>query len=85
MAKAIGSEAARQNLPGILERAAKGETTVVTKRGRPVAAVVPFDADTRPGGRGPSLLSLRGSGRGLWGKDPAKTIARGRKEWVSKA
>ena len=82
MGKPIGSEAARQNLPDILERAAKGETTVVTKRGRPVAAVVPFDAGARPAGRGPSLLSLRGSGRGLWGKDPAKTISRGRKEWA---
>jgi prevent-host-death family protein len=82
MGKPIGSEAARQNLPDILERAAKGETTVVTKRGRPVAAVVPFETGVRSGARGPSLLALRGSGKGLWGKDPAKTILRGRKEWV---
>lgn len=80
MGKAVGSEAARQNLPDILERAAKGEMTVVTKRGRPVAAVVPFASAARA--RGASLLSLRGSGRGLWGRDPAKTIARGRKEWL---
>jgi prevent-host-death family protein len=81
MGKTIGSEAARQSLPGILERAAKGETTIVTRRGRPIAAVVPVDAVGPPGQKAPSLLSLRGSGKGLWGKDPAKAIARGRREW----
>jgi antitoxin (DNA-binding transcriptional repressor) of toxin-antitoxin stability system len=73
---------ARQNLPEILERAGKGETTVVTKRGRPVAAVVPFHGRGPSGAQGPSLLSLRGSGRGLWGKDPARAIERSRKEWL---
>jgi len=80
MSKATGAEAARKHLPDILDRAAKGETTVVTRRGRPVAAVVPISS-TPHGARGPSLLSLRGSGKGLWGKDPATLIARGRKEW----
>lgn len=80
MAEAIDAETARQNFLRILERVANGETVVVTERGRPVAAMVPFDAGPRPGGPRPSLLTLRGSGRGLWGKDPAKTIARGRRE-----
>jgi prevent-host-death family protein len=81
MSKATGAEAARKHLPDILDRAAKGETTVVTRRGRPVAAVVPINSTPLHGARGPSLRSLRGSGKGLWGKDPATRIARGRKEW----
>jgi prevent-host-death family protein len=81
MSKATGAEAARKHLPDILDRAAKGETTVVTRRGRPVAAVVPIDSTTSQGVRGPSLLSLRGSGKGLWGRDPAAVIANGRRTW----
>jgi prevent-host-death family protein len=81
MGKGMGAEAARKHLPDILDRAAKGETTVVTRRGRPVAVVGPIDRGGPPGARGPSLLSLRGSGKGLWGKDPAAMIAHGRKEW----
>lgn len=80
MSKATGAEAARKNLPAILDRAAKGESTVVTRRGRAVAVVGPVDSLLqRP--RALSLLSLRGSGKGLWGKDPAATLARGRSEW----
>jgi prevent-host-death family protein len=81
MSKATGSEAARKHLPDLLDRAAKGETTVVTRRGRPVAVVGPIDSTAPRVARGPALLSLRGSGKGLWGKDPAAVIARGRKEW----
>lgn len=81
MAKATGAEAARKNLPDLLDRAAKGETTVVTRRGRPVAIVAPVGSSAVRSTRGPALLSLRGSGKGLWGKDPAVHIARGRKEW----
>lgn len=82
MSKPTGAEAARKNLPAILDRAAKGETTVVTRRGRPVAVVGPVEAAApAPRARGQSLLALRGSGKGLWGKDPAATIAQGRKAW----
>jgi prevent-host-death family protein len=81
MSKATGAEAARKHLPDILDRASKGETTVVTRRGRPVAVVGPVEAVPPRPARGQSLLALRGSGKGLWGKDPAKAIARGRKEW----
>lgn len=80
MSKATGAEAARKNLPAILDRAAKGETTVVTRRGRAVAVVGPVEpVPQRP--RAQSLLSLRGTGKGLWGKDPAATLSRGRNEW----
>jgi prevent-host-death family protein len=80
MTKTTGAEAARKNLPAILDRAAKGETTVVTRRGRAVAVVGPVDA-LPPRPRPRSLLSLLGSGKGLWGKDPAATLARARNQW----
>lgn len=52
----------------------------MTRRGQAVAVVGPVDAlAQRP--RALSLLSLRGSGKGLWGKDPAATLSRGRSEW----
>jgi prevent-host-death family protein len=76
----IGAEEARQTLPALLDRAAEGETTIISRRGRPCAAVVPLSA-VPPAARAPSLNDLRGTGRGLWGDDPAATIAAGRAEW----
>lgn len=75
-----GAEQARQQLPAILAAAAAGRTTVITRHGREIAAVVPVSAvrTARP----VSLLSLAGSGRGLWGRDSSKAIARLRDEWT---
>ncbi|MFM7118961.1 MAG: type II toxin-antitoxin system prevent-host-death family antitoxin, partial [Gammaproteobacteria bacterium] len=39
-----GAEEARQQLPAILSAAANRQTTVITRNGRPVAAVVPAAA-----------------------------------------
>ncbi|MGD9583363.1 MAG: type II toxin-antitoxin system Phd/YefM family antitoxin [Lysobacterales bacterium] len=74
-----GVEAARQHLPAILAAAAAGQTTIITRHGRVVAAVVPAtDAKkTQPA----SLQSLAGTGRGLWGKASGKTISKLRDEW----
>lgn len=74
-----GAEEARQQLPAILADAAAGRTTIITRHGRVVAAVVPA-ASARPAKPG-SLQSLAGSGRGLWGADSRKTLARLRDEW----
>lgn len=74
-----GSEEARQQLPAILAAAAAGHSTIITRHGRAVAAVVPTDA-LRPR-NSVSLLSLAGTGHGLWGKDSAKTVAKLRDEW----
>jgi prevent-host-death family protein len=66
-ASSVGVEEARKQLPTLLERAHRGETTVITKHGKPHAAVVPVEkAHVQP----PSLplTSLRGSGKGLWGE-----------------
>jgi prevent-host-death family protein len=75
-----GAEEARNQLPSLLESAERGRATVITKHGKPVAALVPigdFDAHAKQ----MSLTPLRGSGKGFWGKDPAKTIDELRDEW----
>ncbi|MBS0575942.1 MAG: type II toxin-antitoxin system Phd/YefM family antitoxin [Proteobacteria bacterium] len=74
-----GAEAARQQLPAILADAAAGHTTIITRHGRAVAAVVPADS-VKPA-KPASLQTLAGSGRGLWGADSRRTLARLRDEW----
>jgi len=78
--RTYGAEEARALLPELLERAHRGEGTVITKRGKPYAQVVP--ADTIHDGK-PKLpfLSLAGSGRGLWGRNSRRTLKRLRDEW----
>ncbi len=75
-----GAEEARQQLPAILAAAAAGHTTVITRHGRDIAAVVPASA-VRPA-KPASLLALAGSGRKLWGRNSSKTIATLRDEWT---
>ena len=75
-----GAEDARAHLPEILERAHRGETTIVTMRGRPYAAVVPVET-ALPKRLVPGILALRGTGRGCWGARSVKWVARLRDEW----
>jgi len=75
-----GAEEARAQLPGLLDAAERGEATIITRRGRPVAALTPIDG-AMGARRQSQLLDLRGSGRGLWGEDAAAAIAAGRAEW----
>ncbi len=82
---AKGAEEARSTLPSILDHAERGTSTVISRHGRPVAAVVPielYQAIQRihePKRR--SLLALGGSGAGLWGEDSARAIRALRDEW----
>jgi prevent-host-death family protein len=64
----------------LLAEAERGRSTIVTRRGRPIAAVVPVDRVTS-GLRQKSLLGLAGSGKGLWGETSAKALRRLRDEW----
>ena len=75
-----GAEQARNQLPELLAAAESGRSTVITKHGRPVAALVPIDEFTGDNRQLP-LLPLRGSGRGLWGDDSTRTIRGLRDEW----
>jgi prevent-host-death family protein len=73
-----GAEQARKDLPAILDDAVAGKTTIITRHGHPVAAVVPITTQlTKPA----SLLALAGSGKGLWGPHSAATLAALRDEW----
>lgn len=75
-----GVEDARSQLPALLAAAERGRSTVITRHGRAVAAIVPVDrAPARP--RQLSFLGLSGSGRGLWGRDSPTSLRKLRDEW----
>ena len=78
MAKARrkGAEEARNQLPSLLEDAAQGRTTIITRRGRAIAALVRIEGVSRQKG----LLDLVGSGKGLWGST-GRRLRRLRDEW----
>lgn len=75
-----GAEEARNQLPNLLEDAASGRATIITRRGRPIAALVPL-TDYSGARRQKSLLAIEGSGRGLWGRDSSETLKQLRDEW----
>ena len=79
MAKARqkGAEEARNQLPSLLDDAARGHTTIITRRGRSIAALVPVDAFLGRA-RQKGLIDLIGSGKGLWGSNRLRRL---RDEW----
>ena len=76
--RTYGAEDARTQLPELLDKAHQGATSVITKRGKPYAALVPIDQVQRAKY---SILSLSGTGRGLWGKKSAQALRKLRDEW----
>jgi prevent-host-death family protein len=75
-----GAEEARNQLPELLDAAEKGRSTIITRHGRPVAALVPIETYAATV-RQPPLTPLRGSGRRLWGKNSTATSRKLRDEW----
>jgi prevent-host-death family protein len=75
-----GAEEARNQLPDLLDAAENGRSTIITRHGRAVAALVPI-AQYGAADRQQSLLPLQGSGRGLWGKNSTRTLRKLRDEW----
>jgi len=75
-----GAEEARNQLPDLLEAAEKGRSTIITRHGRPVAALVPIEAHGAAIRQQP-LMPVAGSGRGLWGKNSTRTLRKLRDEW----
>lgn len=79
-----GLEQARIQLPNIIANAHAGIPSIITKHGKPYAAIVPLqdvkqsstDADLTSG-----ILALRGTGQGLWGADVGQTVSDLRDEW----
>jgi prevent-host-death family protein len=45
--KTVGTAEARTNLPQLLDRASKGETIIITRRGVPIARLVPVEVIIR--------------------------------------
>ena len=75
-----GAEEARAQLPELLDEAEKGRSTIITRHGRPIAALVPIQSYNAAAPQ-QSLLPLAGTGRGLWGRSNTKTLRRLREEW----
>ena len=70
----------RKQFAALLDAAEAGEATIITRRARPVAALVPIGTDQATA-RQLSILGLEGSGRGFWGKDSRRTLRKLRDEW----
>lgn len=77
----LGIEITRKRLPELVAAAHQGITTVITKHGQPYAALVPVGRAGIKPGLPTSLLALKGSAVGLWGKVSSRTIAELRDEW----
>lgn len=74
------AEEARNQLPDLLDAAENGQVTIITRHGRPVAALIPIGAYKASATRQPPVTPLEGTGRGLWGKDSRKFIRKLRDE-----
>ena len=75
-----GAEEARNQLPHLIDAAEKGQSTIITRRGRPVAALVPIAAYGAATRQHP-ITPVEGSGRGLWGRNSGRTLRKLRDEW----
>lgn len=78
----VGAYDAKTHLPSLLARVAKGESITITKRGRPVAVLVPPAAqesiDARAAAR--SLIAFRRKSRlRLAGLSAKEVISEGRR------
>ena len=78
MITTLGSERARTLLPELWDAAHRGQSFVITKRGRPYAALFPIAQLPRISSH---FLALKGSGVELWGDDCAAEVHRLRGEW----
>ena len=78
--RTIGLEQGRSTLPQLASLAHAGEPSLLTRHGKPYAAIVSPDMlnKARPRAR---FLVLRGSGKGLWSQSPATEVAALRDEW----
>lgn len=75
-----GLEQARNQLPSIAANAHGGASSIITRHGKPYAAIVPVQ-ELRARMTTSGILVLRGTGRGLWGANAGQTIAELRDEW----
>lgn len=79
-----GLEQARIKLPALVAQANAGVASVITRHGKPYAAIVSIDdleKSSVAGQTAASVISLRGTGKGLWGPSPAQAVTELRDEW----
>jgi prevent-host-death family protein len=79
-----GLEQARIKLPALVAQANAGVASVITRHGKPYAAIVSIEdleKSAAAGAAAASVISLRGTGKDLWGSSPAQTVAELRDEW----
>ena len=79
-----GLEQARIQLPSIIANAHAGSRSIITKHGKPCAAIVPrqdIQKTSHSAELAAGILSLRGTGRGLWGTHVGQTVSDLRDEW----
>jgi len=77
-----GFEQARAQLPTLMAKAHAGQSSIITKHGKPYAAIVPLADLAQSRKRSDkAFLNLQGSGNGLWIKKSGDTIAQLRDEW----
>lgn len=84
MKTTYGLEKARAQLPHIAAEARAGHTSVITRHGEPIAAVVPMAfLQSQQAGRirRGGILTLRGTGRHIWPQGAGQTMADLRDEW----
>lgn len=84
MKATYGLEQARAQLPRIAAEARAGQTSVITRHGEPMAAVVPISfLKTQQAGRirKGGILGLRGTGRHMWPEGAGQAVAKLRDEW----
>lgn len=74
-----GAEEARKRLAEFIDRAERdGTVTIVTKRGRPCAAIVPLSHSKWA--KAPKITALRNSARGCYG-NVSEYVDNSRREW----
>lgn len=69
----MGAAKAHRQFTTLLENARSGETTIITKRGKAVAAVVPIGQSLRGTHSRERFVDLHGTGKGMYG-DVAKYL-----------
>lgn len=80
----IGLDEGRSTLPRLAALAHTGQASLLTRHGKPFAAIVAPEVLLANKPR-PAFLALRGSGRGLWGPSASAAVADLRDEWDDRA
>ncbi|HSV46388.1 MAG TPA: hypothetical protein VLJ58_11430 [Ramlibacter sp.] len=78
--RTLGLEQGRKQLPELAALAHAGQSSLLTRHGKPFAAIVAPELLLKSR-RKPSFLALRGTGKGLWGTSAARHVAALRDEW----